>query len=84
MSEGEGVSTPQDHESSQPDPDTIAHLFHVVVNHEQQYSIWDTRRDLPKGWRDEGFVGPEAACLAYIEEVWTDLRPLSLRGESEP
>ncbi len=53
--------------------------FDVVVNHEEQYSIWDTRRELPPGWRAIGFVGPEAACLAHIDEIWTDMRPLSLR-----
>jgi MbtH protein len=53
--------------------------YRVVVNHEEQYSIWPVGRDLPAGWRDEGTVGPEQTCLAHIDEVWTDMRPLSLR-----
>lgn len=51
----------------------------VVLNDEEQYSIWPADRDLPAGWRGEGFSGPEAVCLAHIEEIWTDMRPLSLR-----
>jgi MbtH protein len=51
----------------------------VVVNHEEQYSIWPTHREIPAGWRDVGRQGPKAECLAYIDEVWTDMRPLSLR-----
>lgn len=59
----------------------------VVVNHEEQYSIWPADRDVPPGWREAGKQGTKAACLAYIEEVWTDMRPLSLRrklDESPP
>ena len=51
----------------------------VVVNHEEQYSIWPADRELALGWRDAGFRGAKAQCLAYIEEVCTDMRPLSLR-----
>ena len=54
-------------------------IFKVVVNHEEQYSIWPDYRDNPLGWRDGGKVGTKAECLAYITEVWTDMRPLSLR-----
>jgi len=54
-------------------------VYRVVVNHEEQYSIWPADRDLPPGWRDEGTAGPKAECLAHIDEVWTDMRPLSLR-----
>jgi MbtH protein len=54
-------------------------LYKVVVNHEEQYSIWPNGRENPAGWRDAGKTGPKAACLAYIKEVWTDMRPLSLR-----
>ena len=53
--------------------------FRVVVNHEEQYSIWPLDRELPAGWRAVGRTGPKDQCLAYIEEVWTDMRPLSLR-----
>jgi len=51
----------------------------VVVNHEEQYSIWPVDRENAPGWRDAGKVGKKAECLAYINEVWTDMRPLSLR-----
>lgn len=53
--------------------------FLVVVNSEQQYSIWSSRRDLPAGWTATGFEGTRAACLDHIDTVWTDMRPLSLR-----
>lgn len=54
-------------------------IYKVVINHEEQYSIWPAHRENPLGWNDVGFQGPKQACLDYIEEVWTDLRPLSLR-----
>ncbi|MEU0900276.1 MbtH family NRPS accessory protein [Streptomyces massasporeus] len=53
--------------------------YRVVVNHEEQYSIWAAGRDLPDGWTATGFEGPKQACLDHIDEVWTDMRPLSLR-----
>ncbi|MEV0623427.1 MbtH family protein [Nonomuraea sp. NPDC050404] len=52
----------------------------VVVNHEEQYSVWPADRELPPGWRAAGFAGTREECLAHIETVWTDLRPLSARG----
>lgn len=58
---------------------TTEPMFRVVVNHEEQYSIWPADRDLPIGWRDEGTAGTREACLAHIDQVWTDMRPLSLR-----
>ena len=57
--------------------------YKVVVNHEEQYSIWPTDRENPLGWRDGGKSGPKAECLSYIQEVWTDMRPLSLRRYME-
>jgi MbtH protein len=57
--------------------------YTVVVNHEEQYSIWFAGRDIPLGWREVGKTGTKAECLAYIEEVWTDMRPLSLRKQME-
>ncbi|MFB6889878.1 MbtH family protein [Kitasatospora sp. NPDC056327] len=54
-------------------------VYRVVVNHEEQYSIWATGRELPAGWTATGFEGVKSACLAHIDEVWTDMRPLSLR-----
>jgi MbtH protein len=53
--------------------------YKVVVNHEQQYSIWPADRENPSGWLDAGRVGPKQECLDHIKEVWTDMRPLSLR-----
>lgn len=55
-------------------------LYQVVVNHEEQYSLWSMDRELPLGWQAAGFQGDEASCLAYIDRVWTDMRPLSLRS----
>jgi MbtH protein len=51
----------------------------VVVNEEEQYSIWPAEREPPAGWRRDGFTGTEDECLAYIDETWTDMRPASLR-----
>jgi MbtH protein len=57
--------------------------YSVVMNAEEQYSIWPEGRDLPAGWKAAGKAGTKAECLAYIEEVWTDMRPLSLRRKME-
>ncbi len=53
--------------------------YKVVVNHEEQYSIWPADRENPLGWSDAGKSGTKAECLAFIKEVWTDMRPLSVR-----
>ncbi len=53
--------------------------YKVVMNDEEQYSIWFADREIPHGWRESGKEGTKVECLAYIEEVWTDMRPLSLR-----
>jgi MbtH protein len=58
-------------------------IYRVVVNHEEQYSIWPADRELPLGWNDAGKTGMKDECLAYIQEVWTDMRPLSLRKKME-
>jgi MbtH protein len=58
-------------------------LFKVVVNHEEQYSIWMADRELPLGWREAGFSGVKDECLAYVEKIWTDMRPLSLRTQMD-
>lgn len=57
--------------------------YKVVVNHEEQYSIWPADRENALGWRDVGKTGPKDECLAHIKEVWTDMRPLSLRKQME-
>lgn len=53
--------------------------YNVVVNHEEQYSIWPVAREVPLGWRTIGKQGTKQACLDYIKEVWVDMRPLSLQ-----
>jgi len=53
--------------------------YQVVVNDEEQYSLWPAGSALPAGWHETGFEGERDACLAHIREVWTDMRPLSLR-----
>ncbi len=58
-------------------------IYKVVINHEEQYSIWPADRENPRGWNDVGKVGLKAECLSYIKEVWTDMRPLSLRKRME-
>jgi MbtH protein len=54
--------------------------YRVVVNHEEQYSIWPADKAMPNGWRDAGKTGNKADCLDYVAEVWTDMRPLSVRN----
>ncbi|QHG16933.1 MbtH family NRPS accessory protein [Nostoc sp. ATCC 53789] len=58
-------------------------IYKVVVNHEEQYSIWFANRENPLGWRDVGKTGLKQECLEYIKEVWTDMRPLSLKQKME-
>jgi MbtH protein len=58
-------------------------IYKVVVNHEEQYSIWPAEKDNPSGWTDVGKRGPKTECLAYIKEVWTDMRPLTVRKKME-
>jgi len=58
-------------------------IYEAVVNHEEQYSIWPADRELPLGWSLAGKRGTKAEVLAWIEEVWTDMRPLSLRKKME-
>ena len=58
-------------------------IYKVVVNHEEQYSIWPAYRDNPVGWNDVGKTGSKEECLDYVKEVWTDMRPLSLRRTME-
>ena len=58
-------------------------IYRAVVNDEEQYSIWPADRELPLGWRDAGKTGLKPEVLAWIEEVWTDMRPKSLREKME-
>jgi MbtH protein len=58
-------------------------IYIVVVNQEEQYSIWPKRKNIPAGWRATGKEGLKRECLQYVDEVWTDMRPLSLRKRME-
>jgi len=76
---------PQDKEpvSMRDDEKEDTTIYKVVLNHEEQYSIWPADRENALGWRDAGKSGTKAECLAHIKEVWTDMRPLSLRKAME-
>ncbi|MEM7198652.1 MAG: MbtH family protein [Planctomycetota bacterium] len=63
---------------SMDDDDTTTPMK-AVINEEEQYSIWPLDRELPPGWREAGKEGPRDEVLAWIDEVWTDMRPRSLR-----
>jgi MbtH protein len=54
-------------------------VYTVVINHEEQYSIWPEFKEIPPGWKAVGKTGSKQDCLEYIKEAWTDMRPLSLR-----
>jgi MbtH protein len=58
-------------------------VYKVVINHEEQYSIWPADRENPLGWRDAGKQGLKPDCLGYIKEVWVDMRPLSVRQQMD-
>ena len=63
--------------------DDDSRQYRVVVNHEEQYSIWPSDREIPAGWKDTGKVGSKEECLDFVKQVWTDMRPLSLRQKME-
>lgn len=58
---------------------TAEQSFQVVVNDEEQYSIWSAEQEPPAGWRPVGFTGSREDCMAHVDQVWTDMRPKSLR-----
>lgn len=58
-------------------------IYTVIVNHEEQYTTWPAHRELPLLWKSTGFSGLKSSCLEYIRDIWTDLRPLSLRKKME-
>ena len=66
---------------SNPDEPEDTTVYKAVLNHEEQYSIWPADRERPLGWREAGKAGTKKACLAYIEQAWTDMRPLGLRTQ---
>jgi MbtH protein len=73
-----GFEIPDCEETIMGETDTTI-SYKVLVNHEEQYSIWPAPRANPDGWRDAGMSGAKDACLAWVDENWTDMRPLSLR-----
>ncbi len=66
-----------------PDERDDKTIYKVVVNHEEQYSIWPASKENPLGWKDAGKSGLKHECLDHIKEVWTDMRPLSLRKKMQ-
>jgi MbtH protein len=58
-------------------------IYTVVINQEEQYSIWPKHKAIPQGWKAVGKEGLKQECLQYVDEVWTDMRPLSLRKRME-
>lgn len=58
-------------------------IYKVIIDFEEQYSIWPVDRENPRGWRDAGVNGTKSECLAYIEKEWTDMPPSSLREKME-
>jgi len=58
-------------------------VYKVLINHEEQYSLWPADMELPLGWRETGKSGSKDECVAYVDEVWTDMRPLSLRKQMD-
>jgi len=63
------------------DQDEDTTIYRVVLNHEEQYSIWPADREVPSGWSEVGLTGSRGECLKHIDEIWTDMRPLSLRKQ---
>jgi MbtH protein len=76
-------STPAEEEDVNRYDEEDTRIYSVVVNHEEQYSIWFSDREIPLGWREVGKTGTKPECLSYIEEIWTDMRPLSLRKQMD-
>ncbi|WP_425361107.1 MbtH family protein [Candidatus Tisiphia endosymbiont of Stenodema calcarata] len=61
--------------------DEYQEMYLVLINHEEQYSLWPSYKAIPAGWKAIGEERTKNECLAYIDEVWTDMRPLSLRKQ---
>jgi len=63
--------------------DEYQEMYLVLINHEEQYSLWPSYKLIPAGWKAIGEERTKNECLAYVDEVWTDMRPLSLRKQME-
>jgi len=77
------VEIVNENESEVHRPEERPEEYWVVVNHEEQYSIWPTYKEVPLGWNTVGVSGSKEECLAHIEQIWTDIRPLSVRLAEE-
>jgi MbtH protein len=63
--------------------DEFKEIYTVLINHEEQYSLWLEYKPVPNGWRTAGKTGSKEECLEYVKSVWTDMRPLSLRQQGQ-
>ncbi|MEU7481584.1 MbtH family NRPS accessory protein [Lentzea sp. NPDC042327] len=55
--------------------------YQVLVNDEEQHSLWPLGKEVPHGWRAEGKQGSRQECMDHVDTVWTDMRPRSLREQ---
>jgi MbtH protein len=58
-------------------------LYTVLMNDEGQYSLWLKERVVPRGWTTVKMEGTKSECAKYVDEVWTDMRPVSLRKQMD-
>jgi uncharacterized protein YbdZ (MbtH family) len=68
--------------TNQPDHDANDYL--VLINAEEQYSLWLADVDIPEGWTRVSGPAPKKECVDYVDRVWTDMRPRSLREREAP
>jgi MbtH protein len=61
------------------DEEDVSQTYIVLVNDEEQYSLWPSQKDIPAGWNSVGVSGSKAECMEYVDKVWTDITPLSVR-----
>lgn len=61
------------------DDDDSFRTYIVLINEEEQYSLWPSHKSIPEGWRSVGVTGSKAECVEYVDKVWTDITPLSVR-----
>jgi MbtH protein len=77
----EGMAVTENAAADTHPADEYVERLQVVLNDEEQYSIWPAHKAPPAGWRSDGYEGTREMCLAHIEVVWTDMRPLSVRRQ---
>jgi MbtH protein len=66
------------------DDDDRIRTYVVLINHEEQYSLWPSHKSIPAGWSSTGISGAKAECTEYVDRVWTDITPLSVRKRLAP